>query len=71
MNGYELYALLVVLGGIAYWQTGGLKGWRRWLDPVDAPWVLAFLLTPLPGLVAVGHFLARVWLRMHRKGLTQ
>jgi len=77
MTGYELYALLVMLGWIAYWRVG-LLGWmfwnhRRWCydwpDPANAPWMLAFLLTPLPGMVAICDLMLSAYRRMRRERL--
>ena len=68
MTPLHIYIAAVAFGNLAYWRTG-LMRWlfwnhhaRRvdWPDPVDVPVFLAFLLSPLPGLLAVGDFLLAV-----------
>ena len=71
MNPLLIYITAVALGNIAYWRTGMLRRlfWNHhrdcvdWLDPDDAPVIFCFLLTPMPGLVAVVNFFLETWRR--------
>jgi len=62
------YLVATLAGNLAYWIVGGHRRlfWNHqrccvdWPDPDDAPLFLAFLLTPLPGLVALAGFMLRV-----------
>jgi len=65
MHGAEIYILLVILGNVAFWLGGGFVGCIRALDPVDVPWVLLYLSTPIPGLATIGNVLYAVWRRTH------
>lgn len=59
-----LYVLATVAGNLAFWQCGLMyrlfynhHRWRvDWPDPDEAPAIFLYLLTPLPGLVAVLNF---------------
>lgn len=70
MNALALYLLAVALGDVAFWQTGLLRkmfsprDYLDWPDPADAPWMLAYLLTPLPGLVSLCNLFIVVVYRM-------
>ena len=64
MNVYVLYLIAVVLGNVAYFLSGGYRRifWNDykykmdWPDPASAPMILLFLMTPLPGIVALFDF---------------
>jgi len=67
------YLVATLAGNLAYWLSGGHRRllWNHqracldWPDPDDAPLFLAFLLTPLPGLVAILDFVMIVY---HKTG---
>ena len=62
------YLVATLAGNLAYWIVGGYRRlfWNHsahcldWPDPDFAPWILAFMLTPLPGIIALAGFMLRV-----------
>jgi len=67
VNALLIYTAAVASGNVAFFLCDGARlFWNEnrmrydWPDPVDAPLMLAFLLSPLPGLVAIVDFLMAV-----------
>ena len=67
MTPLYVYICAVASGNLAFFLCHGARlFWNHhrrcydWPDPDDAPAILAFLLSPIPGLVALANFLLAV-----------